>query len=108
MIERRKFPRFERPFEVRYSDPKKSILQNYTISKDISKSGIRIPCSGSIQNNDILNLDIDLNGGKPTLSAAGKVVWIRKSARPAVLDLEAGLEFINVVSKEIDAFIKNL
>lgn len=106
--ERRGHPRFETALEVRYFAAKNAAPVNYTVSKDISRSGIRIPCFGSVKEGNAIYLDIDLKGGKPSFSGTGKVVWTRKLNRRAPLDTEAGVEFTKTDRKEIESLIKRL
>ena len=108
MKERRRWPRAERALEIRYFSAKDPSKANYTVSKDISNGGIRIPCSGLINDNDIIDLDLDLRHGRPAISAAARVAWTKKLKRPALLDLEAGLEFTREYSNKVRSFIKKL
>ena len=69
-------------------------------TKDISAGGICLTLDREIKVGDILKLSIDL-GGKKTIHARGKVMWIKA-------EYEAGVEFINMAGEtrwEISRFI---
>ena len=55
-----------------------------------------------------MDLDVDLNHGKPSFSMAARVVWTKKNKRPAILDHEAGLEFTRALSDTVKSFIEKL
>jgi len=76
------------------------------MSKDISKSGIRLVCSNDLKDNDVLDLDVDLKHGRPSFSTAARVVWTKKIERPALFNYEAGLEFTQALSDDtVKSFI---
>jgi len=108
MKERRRYPRYESALEVRYSASKNASPADYTVSKDISKSGIRIPCFDFVKKGKTIYLDIDLKSGKPSFSTAARVIWTRKFKRASPLKLEAGLEFTKTDLKEIESLINRV
>ena len=102
MKERRRFPRHEASLEVRYATPGNVGIEGYTVTKDVSRVGTRLPITRIIRQGDILNLDIDPNDHKGNISALGRVVWTRPIERPAPLELDAGVEFIKINSSDAD------
>lgn len=108
MEERRKFPRYESAFEVKYSPRGDTETDNYTVSKNISKGGIRLPVSRVVKNGDTINLDIDISQKKGGVSAIGKVRWVKEIGRPSPLGLEAGLEFTKIDPRDVERLLKTV
>ena len=108
MKERRRFPRYDSAFEVKYSTKGKASIESYTVSKNISRIGIRIPVSRIIKNGDIINLDIDPNDNKGPVAVVGKVAWIKEVDRPALLEVDAGVEFVKIDPAEVERLLKTV
>ena len=102
MEERRRFPRYECAFEIKYSTQGNAVIECHTVSKNISRVGIRLPLSRIVKHGDTLNLTIDSNDKKGHVSATGKVVWVKDIMRRAPLELDAGVEFTKQ-SRSIDS-----
>lgn len=117
MEERRRSPRLELPLALAYY-PKDNALQfNYTISKNISRGGLCIPAvSGIAKEGDIIKMEIEIDG-KYCVTATGKVKWAKKfchktGSRKKTIsefanDQEAGIEFIDTPSADIDRVINS-
>lgn len=107
MENKRKYPRLELELQVKHSSEKKSPTFGYTISKNISRSGMCIPTSSrSLSKGDIVSLDIKNKDDKSVVLTSGKIVWLRKNDRLAILDSEAGIEFIDLTPGDADMLIK--
>ena len=107
MENRRRFPRFENACQIKYCLPNGSGRFGYTIANDISRGGLSMPALSIIaKNGDILKLDINNNDGKGSISAMGKVRWVRKLKRNALLDEVSGIEFLDIADTDIDRLIK--
>lgn len=106
MRERRRFPRYESVLEVRYSTKGIASIESHTVSQNISRVGIRIPVSRIIKKGDIINLDINPNDSKGPVSCVGKVVWTRKIERPAILEQDAGVEFMRLDPNEAERLLE--
>lgn len=107
MENRRKFPRVEKSFQVKYYPQSKSSRFGYTIANDISRGGISIPALSSIAGNgEILRMDINNRDGKGTISATGKVKWVSPLKRKALLDERVGIEFTNIAPADLDRLVK--
>lgn len=107
MEDKRRYPRLELELQVKHSSEKESPTLGYTISKNISRSGICIPTSSkSLRRGDIVSLDIKNNDDKSVVLTSGKIIWLRKNERPAILDSEAGIEFIDLTPEDADKLIK--
>lgn len=92
MDDKRRDPRYEKAFEIRYSSRKDTSTKHYTVSKNVSKSGICMPAASFLKTGDRLRLDINLHGSKASLSADGLVTWTKPIPRPALLGIEAGIK----------------
>ena len=108
MENKRKFPRFETAFQVKYCPEHNNRLSSYTIASDVSRGGLRIPIpSGIINKGDAINLDMKTNDGKRHILAIGIVKWLKSINRNAPLDEEAGIEFVETNPSDIDRLIKS-
>lgn len=96
MEERRRFPRYDCAFEVKYSTRGNAAIEGYTVSKNVSRVGIRLPISRIVKNGDTLKLDINANDKGNPVTAIGKVVWVKKIERLSPLELDAGVEFVKI------------
>lgn len=107
MENRRRFSRFEFPLQVKYLPQSRNEQSSYTISSNISMGGLCMPAISSvIKDGDVVKLDIN-DHGETHIPATGKVRWLKMLNRKALLDEEAGIEFIDVVSADIDRLIKS-
>ena len=96
MRERRRYPRYDTALEVKYSTKGNASIESYTVSKNVSRIGLRLPLTRLIKEGDILDLDIKTDAKNAPVSALGKVVWTRTINRPAPLELDAGIEFVKI------------
>src|SRR4030042_4147134 len=107
MENRRRFPRFDSTFQVKYLPAGKNMPLGYTISNNISRGGLCMPTSsGIINKGDIVKLDMENKDGKSYIPATGKVKWLKKVAPSAPLEEEAGIEFTDINSASIEEFLK--
>lgn len=106
MEERRRFPRYECAFEVRYSTLGNAAIESHTVSRNISRVGIRMPVSRIVKSGDTVKLDIDANDEKGRVSAMGKVVWTKNITRPSPLELDAGLEFTKIAPQDTERLLE--
>lgn len=103
MENRRKFPRVDAAFEVKYYPVTNYTRYGYTISHNISKGGISMPALSLIAKpGETIKMDINTNDGKTPVSATGRVRWNKIRAREALLDEDIGVEFINIASADIE------
>ena len=108
MEERRRFPRCECAFEVRYSTHGNAAIESHTVSKNVSRVGIRLPLSRIVRTGDLLNLGIDTNDKKGRVSAIGKVRWTNSISRPAPLELDAGVEFVKIEPQDAERLVETV
>lgn len=108
MEERRRFPRYECTFEVKYSTQGNAAIESYTVSKNVSRHGIRLPVTRILKTGDTLKLDIDTNDKKGGVSAIGKVKWTKSVTRPAPLELDAGVEFTRIAPQDAERLLETV
>ena len=112
MDNRRKVPRFDLRLAVTYYPQDKTTQFSYTVSKNVSRSGISIPAISSIaKNGGIIKMEIKINE-KQYVLVTGRVRWVKTFNRKASLDEElpielandeeAGIEFIDVDPADIN------
>ena len=111
MEERRRFRRHDYEFEVEYSPKADGTIYSRSISRNISKGGVCIPVlSRLVRNDDVIKFDIYPKDVKRRpVTATGKVVWTRETSAVAghlLLDAEAGIEFTDIDSHELDKLLK--
>jgi hypothetical protein len=51
-------------------------------------------------------LDINNHHGKDRISATGKVRWVKKFKRKALLDEQAGIEFVDIVPADAEKLLR--
>ncbi len=106
MENRRKFPRLDATFEIKYYPVTNYARYGYTISNNISRGGVCMPALSLIaKSGEVIKMDIK-NGGKGPISATGRVKWNKTRSREALLDEDVGVEFINVAPADIDNLLQ--
>ena len=107
MEDRRRFPRIDTTLEIKYYSPANSRNVGYTISNNVSKGGISMPALSSIaKSGELIKLDINNKNARGYVSATGKVRWVAMRKRKALLDEEAGIEFVDITPADIDRLVK--
>ena len=103
MDERRRTPRIKEENKVAITVisgegniPKKI---NYYLSKDISKSGIRIQTNIFLPVNTQLKIEVTLKDPHRMITAFAKVIWIKRFSSNDFC--EAGLKFFNTTNEMI-------
>ena len=76
--EKRKFKRFDAYMSVRYkvADPQKK--SGISLSKDLSREGIKITSTDPIKEGTILDLEIDIPDDPKPVFTTGEVVWTKR------------------------------
>lgn len=108
MEDRRRFPRYDCAYEVRYSTQGNAEIESHTVSKNISRVGIRMPVTRIVKPGDRLKLDIDANDKRGRITIEAKVVWTKAIRRPAPLQLDAGLEFLKVKPNDAERLLQQV
>lgn len=115
MEDKRKFPRFELPFPLMYYPEKEPLQFSYSISKNVSRGGLRMPAISSIiKNGDVIKMEIGINK-EHCISATGKVKWSKilnsdaslnkEAIKEFIADEEVGVEFIDPAFADIDRLL---
>ncbi|HNZ28592.1 MAG TPA: PilZ domain-containing protein [Candidatus Goldiibacteriota bacterium] len=111
--DKRKHPRIEKKLKVAYKLMKSSgedvekfsDEKRHVMSGDISICGIQLLCDEPFKFEDVLRLDIYIEGEKKPLATFAEVKWIKKDESLGKYRL--GLEFLVLKEDHIDA-IKRL
>ncbi|MFA4991482.1 MAG: PilZ domain-containing protein [Candidatus Omnitrophota bacterium] len=74
MNDRRQFKRYDLLLKLVYSDPEAS-SQSESMTKDISKAGLRFPVSAKLRKGALLDLRIEDPNSDKLLASKAKVVW---------------------------------
>lgn len=106
MRERRRFPRYEAALEVKYSTQGSAAIEGHSVTRNISRVGMRLPVSRIVKSGDLIDIAIKPNGTETPISALGRVVWARKIERPAPLELDAGVEFVKINSDDVTRLLQ--
>jgi len=108
MNEKRKFIRILESAEISYRLISKVKLRG-TLSKDISKGGLRFTVREFVPKDSILKIKINLKKIPLSFETTGKVKWIRRM--PASENFEIGVEFVEItksVLMHLDQYIQTL
>lgn len=105
MDDKRRFQRIDSALEVEYS-PQGRSDSSYTVSKNISKGGICIPTLLSYpKENELVKLLIRTSDNKRHIPVTGKVRWIKRLDRPAILGQEVGIEFLDADKDNVERLL---
>jgi Tfp pilus assembly protein PilZ len=96
MIEKRRYTRYDSALEVRYASLSDVGVEGYTITRNVSRGGILVPVPKAVKDGEMLKFAIDANDRKDRIAAVGKVRWTKVLRRPAILGLDAGVEFTSI------------
>jgi hypothetical protein len=99
--EKRKFKRFDAYMSVRYKAGEIRKVTGISLSKDLSREGIKITSTEDIEKGTILDLEIDIPDDPKPVFSTGEVVWSRK-VEPGDKNFEQGVKF--VVIDPVDKF----
>lgn len=77
--ERRKFKRFDAYMSVKFQSSEENTLKGISLSKDLSRDGLKINSNSNMKVGSLLNLEIDIPDDPKPVKTTGKVVWSRPS-----------------------------
>lgn len=77
--ERRKFKRFDAYMSVKYQVPGSETPQGITLSKDLSREGIKVNSNVSLLQGTLLDLEINIPDDPKPVRTTGKIMWSRPS-----------------------------
>ena len=75
--ERRKFKRFDAYMTVKYLLPEKTDSQGVSLSKDLSREGLKMNSSTSLEEGMLVDLEINIPDDPKPVQTSGKVMWSR-------------------------------
>jgi len=75
--ERRKFKRFDAYMSVKYQTPESEEVKGISLSKDLSREGLKMNSSYDLKTGDLLDLEIDIPDDPKPVKTTAKVMWSR-------------------------------
>ncbi|UCD54759.1 MAG: PilZ domain-containing protein [Candidatus Omnitrophota bacterium] len=106
--EKRRFPRVESRFPLKYKDLKKTDEESRgSISKNLSENGVRFRSDRFISLACRLVIEMNFPALSKPVKAISKVAWIRKL--PVGDDYEVGNQFLEIAKEDkniIQSFVK--
>jgi hypothetical protein len=94
MVENRRFPRYNRRLDVRYSKVGLAPVESSSFTKNVSRSGARLQISRLVKKGDTLKLEFyEPEKKESPIRAIGKIVWTREGGQ---FELDAGLQFTRI------------
>lgn len=77
--ERRKFKRFDAYMSVKYQAADRSEERGISLSKDLSREGLKINSTQNLLEGTVLDLEINIPDDPKPVHTSGKVMWSRLS-----------------------------
>jgi hypothetical protein len=103
MLEKRRFPRYDKEVEVRYSTGGIASVESTSLTKNISRSGIRMPVSRLLKKGDQLRLTLSAPSRDSShIYATGRIAWTREAGQ---FELDAGLEFTKIDPRDSERLV---
>ena len=75
--ERRKFKRFDAYMSVKYQTPESEEVKGISLSKDLSREGLKMNSNYDLRTGDLLDLEIDIPDDPKPVKTTAKVMWSR-------------------------------
>lgn len=96
MEDRRKFFRFESPFNVKYIT-EKGRTKGVSWTKNISKEGVAFRADRKLAKEDMLKMEFEIPGDNIPVFADGAVVWARKNKEAGEKEsFDVGIKLIDI------------
>ena len=103
MIERRQYPRYAKRLEVQYSTLGLASVESSSVTRNVSKAGLRLQLSRLIKKGDALKIKISPpDQSSSPITAMGKVVWTKESDS---FEFDAGLRFTKIAPADAERLI---
>lgn len=77
--ERRKFKRFDAYMSVKYQAADNERVKGISLSKDLSREGLKINSTASLTEGAIVDLEITIPDDPKTVQTSGKIMWSRQA-----------------------------
>ncbi|MBU3759664.1 MAG: PilZ domain-containing protein [Candidatus Omnitrophica bacterium] len=75
--ERRRFKRFDAYMSVKFAAPGNTQAQGMSLSKDLSREGIKINSNFDLEEGALIDLEIDIPEDPKPVKTSGKIMWSR-------------------------------
>jgi c-di-GMP-binding flagellar brake protein YcgR len=77
--ERRKFKRFDAYMSVKYQAAEQESMHGISLSKDLSREGIKMSTDSDLKEGMVLDLEINIPDDPKPVHTSGKIIWSRPS-----------------------------
>lgn len=77
--DKRKFKRFDAYMSVKYHLPGTETIKGISLSKDLSREGIKMNTNSDLQEGTVLDLEISIPDDPKPVHTSGKVMWSHPS-----------------------------
>lgn len=77
--ERRKFKRFDAYMSVKFQVPGQEETKGISLSKDLSREGLKINSNNNMKEGTVLDLEINIPDDPKPVHTSGKVMWSHPS-----------------------------
>ncbi len=77
--ERRKFKRFDAYMSVKYHAADSQQIQGISLSKDLSREGLKLNTQTGLKEGSVLDLEINIPDDPKPVHTSGKVMWTHPS-----------------------------
>lgn len=75
--ERRRFKRFDAYMSVKFTAPGSAETRGMSLSKDLSREGIKMNSNVSLEEGALIDLEIDIPDDPKPVKTSGKIMWSR-------------------------------
>ncbi len=100
MEEKRKFIRLELPIEVKYRISIDPVVENKSLSKDISAGGLRMILKEKLPPGLLLEIKINIPDDERLISTSGEIVWQDEIVIDREVKYETGIRFVNISTED--------
>ena len=77
--ERRKFKRFDAYMTIKYQSPGQLEVKGISLSKDLSREGLKINSNADLKEGTVLDLEINIPDDAKPVHTAAKIMWSHPS-----------------------------
>ena len=92
--ERRKFKRFDAYMSVKYQTPESEEVKGISLSKDLSREGLKMNSNYDLKSGDLLDLEIDIPDDPKPVKTTAKVMWSRPAEGGSNQGYDQGIRFV--------------
>ncbi|OGW78049.1 MAG: hypothetical protein A2Z83_09780 [Omnitrophica bacterium GWA2_52_8] len=77
--DRRKFKRFDAYMSVKYQSQDDNQVQGVSLSRDLSREGIKVNSSAPLKQGAVIELEINIPDDPKPVQTSGRIMWSRPS-----------------------------